>query len=592
MKKKLISIFFIIIILILLFPKHINHAVIMNINKEDNYTEVYIDGVKRKINKVKPNFKKGTVINYYQSILMSFGFKEVPVIIDRVMIKSSNKYELESKDLMDLNDDVFFYKIDSNNNIKPASRNDLIVGMKDIKFYKDEKNKIRTIIIPPIDYSSMRVGISTNNFMSTDHEFIEIKCLSPSKLYSVKDKVSIDIPEHSYISIKKNEDTLKVKINDLVKTFKSRVYLSGPSLIITNIQRGAPPYNPSYSGVLEFNCTDNGMSIINEVNIEDYLCKVVPSEIPASSNLEALKCQAIAARTYAISDMLNNRFQSKGYYVDDSTNSQVYNNVLPQKSTNEAINATKGIIMTFNNKAIDAKYYSTSCGTGVRYQDIWFKSNGDSEYRPYFKTTNYLNSETQLPKTENEWLKFYKDTNKKAIDSNSQYFRWSMEISNTELTKTLNKSLRIIYDKRKDFIDIKKDNKTINTFPELGKLTDIKILKRSKGGNVIKICFVFDDIKVYVKGDLNVRSALRCTTSVISYKGNVLSNINLLPSSFFSIEKKDDKYIIYGGGYGHGVGMSQYGAMELAKQGMKYNDILNIYYKDISLKNILYTKDF
>ena len=122
---------------------------------------------------------------------------------------------------------------------------------------------------------------------------------------------------------------------------------------------------------------------------------------------------------------------------------------------------------------------------------------------------------------------------------------------------------------------------------------DIKILKRSEGGNIVDISFVFENVTVDVKSDSCIRSALRVSSEftsesnpIIRHKDKPIANGNFLPSSFFSIELGKDSVTIYGGGYGHGVGMSQYGAVELSKDGKNYKDILNTFYKNITLDKV------
>jgi SpoIID/LytB domain protein len=347
--------------------------------------------------------------------------------------------------------------------------------------------------------------------------------------------------------------------------------------------------------VLEFNVLDNRMYIVNEVDIEDYLRKVVPSEMPSSGGVEALKCQAIAARTYAISDMIINRFANLGFYVDDSTRSQVYNNIPMQPLSTEAVNATKGLIMTYEGIPIDAKYYSTSAGTGVDYKDVWFNADGSTDYRPYIANNNYLISVKELPKSEQQWLNFYKDTSIKAIDSDYPYFRWRVEYSTDGITNALNKSLSNIAKGQtgRNYLTIYVDSTETKELPILKDLQDIKILKRGTNGIAIEVSFIFSNATVNVRSDSYIRSALKYgkdytneATSLVRHKGTALTASSSLPSAFFAPEKKDGRFILYGGGYGHGAGMSQYGAIELSKKGMKFNDILNTFYKDVKIESI------
>jgi stage II sporulation protein D len=591
-----ITLFLVFTALFLFYPRSVEHGLL--INNGSKYSTFYIDGKLKRFRTPSLVVNKTSVLNFKYNLFRAYGFKEVPPIKDRVMTKNSDSYELEASGFFNLSKVSSFYELDKNNKLTPVKSRKIIVGKRNVTSYKDSKGRLKTFIISPMDYSDMRVGISTTNFTSLYHNKIDFTALAASKVYSLRDKFELDIYPDSIMSIEKVDDKLSVVIKNpdgppITKETKERLYISSNSITLNSISRGAPSFTPNYSGIIEVTPNSNGLLMINEVNLEEYLKKVVPSEMPAYGALEALKCQAVAARTYAISDMILNRYANLGFYVDDSTQSQVYNNVPTHGKTTDAVNATKGLIMTYKGTPIDAKYYSTSAGTGVTYKDIWFNSDRTSDYRPYFATQSYVDGKSALPITEEGWLDFYKDTSLKAVDSSSPYFRWRIEFTNEALTNSLHKSIKSIYERKKDFLTIRQNNKLIYKLPELKSLKDIKILERSEGGNLLKIAFIFDNAEVEVLGDYNIRGIIRCskefagtTISVERYNSTPLTSMNYLPSSFFSIEKSGDNFILYGGGYGHGVGMSQYGAMSLGKEGKDFRTILNTFYKDITLTQI------
>jgi stage II sporulation protein D len=593
--KKLLAIILLILsftIGILFFPRSVENGII--ISKAPDYITILING-KMKNYKTSADYPKLTVVNFNYNLFKAYGFKVLTPITDRIMLKSSKYYDLESLGKTDLSSKAYYYTIDKENNIINSDSKDVIVGKANLKYFKNSKGELKTFIISPADYTSMRVGLSTTNFTSVFHSKIQIKTESEAKIYSKRDNLSINLPKNSIVIIEKDGDNLNMTLNNKTSVYKNRIYISGEALTVQSIKRGSTPFNPNYNGVLEFNCLDNGMTVINEVNLENYLKKVVPSEMPLTGGLEALKCQAIAARTYAISDMINNRFADQGFYVDDSTRSQVYNNYPMQTLSTQAVENTKGMIMTFEGKPIDAKYYSTSSGTGEDYKNIWFKADGSSESRPYLLVNNYLQPKKDLPKSEAAWLNFYKDNTLKALDSDYPYFRWKVEYSQLGITNMLNKTLKNLYEgsSSKNFVAIYQNLKAVNKLPQLEDLQDIKVLNRGAGGIAIEVSFIFSNATVNVKGDSYIRSAIKCNqdytnepTTVIRLKGTPLTNVASLPSSFFSVEKKDGKITLYGGGFGHGAGMSQYGAIELSKSGAKYEDILNTYYKNIKIEKI------
>jgi stage II sporulation protein D len=585
---------FIIAALIIFFPRTIEHGVVVDQGAKS--ISLLVDGSLRSFN-TSASFSKLTVVNFKYNLIKAYGFKELSPISDRVMLKGESQYDLETLGKISLSGKPSFYSVDKSNNVEVVDNKGVIVGKTNLKYYTDKKGHLKTFLIFPMDYSLMRVGISNTGFGSVYHDKVQVKADAAAKIFSMRENLSVDIPKNSTVLVEKGSQDMRLTVNNKTTVFKNRIYLKGEALTIQTIKRGTgtDSFNPTYSGVLEFNMLENGMCMVNEVDLEDYLRKVVPSEMPSSGGIEALKCQAVAARTYAISDMIINRYTGQGFYVDDSTKSQVYNNISMQPLSTEAVNATKGIIMTYDGIPIDAKYYSTSAGTGVDYKDVWFNPDGSTDKRPYIALNNYLTPKRELPKSEEEWLRFYKDTSIKAIDSDYPYFRWRVEYSRTGLTTALNKTLKSLStgERSKNYLTIYENSKQVKELPELKELQDIKVLKRGAGGIVIEVSFIFSNATVNVRGDSYIRSAIKCNqeytnepTALIRHKGAPLTNVGSLPAAFFSPEKKDGTFILYGGGFGHGAGMSQYGAIELSKKGVKFDEILNTFYKNVLIENV------
>ncbi|MBC8061787.1 MAG: SpoIID/LytB domain-containing protein [Clostridiaceae bacterium] len=577
-----------------LYPHKVEHAILLESNEE--FSSIYLEGKKVKLNVSKVNYPVFTVFNYKYNLFRVYDLTMVKTSVDRVMVKEAKSYELESQGNISLSKKAFYYRMNKTT-LEPCTSKDLIVGKSNVKSFLNNSGNLMTFIISPIDYTNIRVGISTNKFSSLYHDKLQLISASKLKLYSLLKKTSEEVPENTLIEIDKTPQGVRATIKGKTSVYIDRLYLNGGSIKILNLKRGTPEYVPEYSGTLEFSFSAKGICVTNELSVEDYLTKVVPSEMPNSGGLESLKCQAVAARTYAISDMLSNRFGNLGFYVDDSTKSQVYNNSVANTLSNTAIDSTSGLIMSFNNTPIDAKFFSTSCGTGARYEDVWFKPDGSSDSRPYFRTVNFVSATLNiLPKDEVSWLNFYKNTSIPSIDSASSYFRWSMKVSLQQLSKALNKTLPSVYNKNKDYIVMTKDDKVVSTLPELGELKSFQVVKRSPGGNVMGIGLVFENINMVIQGESSIGTTLNFSkeftggdTSLLRLNSTAISNPSSLPSKFFAIEKSDDSYIIYGGGYGHGVGMSQYGAMDLSKKGWDFKKILNIYYKNINFTKLSYT---
>ncbi|GAA0726172.1 hypothetical protein GCM10008905_22390 [Clostridium malenominatum] len=591
MKKFILLTLFLITILlsIIFMPRSKEHAVVMM--SGEVYSQVYNED---KIYTVKlpEKYSPGTVINYKYNFFKIFKVEVLTPLKERVMKVEDNRYDLELSGELLSHKAVNYYTLNDQNNISLSDDKKILIGKNNLNIYLNKQNEIKTFVVKPYNYSNMRVGLSTTGFNSLDHEEIILTCLEDGTLFNLRENFNEIIPQGTMIKIYTENGKIVLNINNAIKTFSERTYLNCNNIRIDSISRGIPEFTPNYSGVLEFTKSNNGLSLINEVNMEEYLYKVVPSEMPSSGGIESLKCQAIAARTYALSDMIQNRFSHLGFYVDDSTQSQVYNNMKSNLITNEAVYSTKGLIITYEDKPIDAKYYSSSAGVGTTYQTVWFNADGSSEDKNYYYKGTYIKNNS-LPKNEKEWLTFYKDKTLKSLDSTSPYFRWHADFSKKALENSLNKSIKIIHDRRPNFIQILQSGKQSNTLPQLVDLTNIEVVKRSEFGNIIEISFQFANATINVKGDYNIRSAIRCNKDfsgeiipIIRHIKEPLINNNFLPSSFFSIEKNAEGYRIYGGGYGHGVGMSQYGAMELSQKGLKYEEILNTFYKDVTIEKI------
>lgn len=261
----------------------------------------------------------------------------------------------------------------------------------------------------------------------------------------------------------------------------------------------------------------NKTNEIVEVPLEEYVIGVVAGEMPASFNIEALKAQAVASRTYALKKSESSK---NDYDVVDTTSNQVYIDYDEMKEkwqnnydtyvskVKEAVAQTKGEVVLYNNNLIDAMFFSTSNGYTENSEDV-FSSN-----MPY------------LVSVDSSWDK-----------EESPVFSSTKEVSKSEFLFNLGLDT-------KDSINIESIEKT-NT----GRVKTIVI--NGKKFESSKIRSAFD-----------------------------------LKSTSFTINVNNDKVVFNVNGYGHGVGMSQYGANGMAKAGYKYNDILTHYYKKCDIKKI------
>lgn len=128
-----------------------------------------------------------------------------------------------------------------------------------------------------------------------------------------------------------------------------------------------------YRGEFIINNNNNNITLINKINLEEYLLGVVPSEMPSKWNAEALKAQAIAARSYAVANL--GKHATKGYDLKDNTEDQAYNGASAETAqASKAVVDTLGIVVTYNHQIIPAYYHASSGGQTVNSGGLWCKN--------------------------------------------------------------------------------------------------------------------------------------------------------------------------------------------------------------------------
>ena len=285
-----------------------------------------------------------------------------------------------------------------------------------------------------------------------------------------------------------------------------------------------------------------------EMDLEDYLVGVVAAEMPADFHLEALKAQAIAARTYAISHL--GTYKQRGFDLLSSVASQAYNGVKNETaSVREAVNATRGQILTYEGKPISA-YYSANSGGYTDLPPVTWKF-----YPPYLQAVPdpKLNAHDGFPApaTLAAWVK----ERLPSFSANPKYsarsaYRWQVIVPRTEIEDRLRASA------------------------DIGEITGLITLGRQKSGRVEQVLIRGTKGNYLVKGD-NIRSTL----------GGLRSNL------FVVIPKmgKDglpDYFFFTGAGFGHGVGLDQSGAAGMAAEGWTARQILEHYYPGTTITRL------
>ncbi|WP_338936569.1 SpoIID/LytB domain-containing protein [Fusobacterium polymorphum] len=216
----------------------------------------------------------------------------------------------------------------------------------------------------------IKVGITTNG--SLEHGRLTIFS-SENKVQIYNEDIDVTVGENERIDVRNSSGTTTITLEN-GKTLKTRNPVNfnakGEYLTLSPVRKGHTS-SPRYRGVITVIPRGSSLRVINTLDIEKYLLQVVPSEMPKSFGVEALKVQAVAARTYAVSDILKGKYAKDGFHIKDTVESQVYNNQVENEEATRAIEETTGEIMTYDNIPIDAKYFSTSAGFTSHASNVW-----------------------------------------------------------------------------------------------------------------------------------------------------------------------------------------------------------------------------
>ena len=326
---------------------------------------------------------------------------------------------------------------------------------------------------------------------------------------------------------------------------------------------------PEYSGEICIYAYEEGFLIRNDIDLEEYLYSVVSSEMPSSYPVEALKAQAVCARTYAMYQMEQAYYGEYGAHVDDTVNSQVYNNVAETESTIQAVNETKGQYAAYDNAPICAYFYSTSCGISSDANDVWI---GDGSSPVYLSGKFQGNGEKEMDfSDERAFGEFIKGDQPDCFEKDEAWFRWNGFIEYKELTEHVERNLDVWLKNSPAAYRLSGTENTVGT------ITQVKIENRSKGGVIKGMSLIGDKGALFVEGEYQIRKVLCPEGTKIILKDGSEKECSMLPSGYCIMENEEN-LCIFGGGYGHGVGMSQNGAKALAELGKNYEEILSFYY--------------
>lgn len=321
----------------------------------------------------------------------------------------------------------------------------------------------------------------------------------------------------------------------LKKTFTKEKF--GDSLLISPKYDFLEHGSHSYRGDFIVKNIKGKLVLINQLKIEDYLRGVLPHEIGILKEWahEALKAQAVAARTYTYEHL--DRRRNNGFDLYADVKDQMYlglNKEYPL--SNQAIEETRGLVMTHEGKFIQAFYHSTCGGQTADVSEVW-----ESEPIPYLVSRSDLNEAGEA------WC------------SSSSLYEWEYKFSEDYFSLQLRKNAQ-------------KASREINS--RISK-PHLRITQRASSGHISRALLKTSKGQYTLAGD-KVRWLIKPPKSRFS----------ILPSSHMKMDYEDGQWHIHGKGFGHGIGMCQMGARERSRAGQNYQEILRAYYTSIEFKKI------
>lgn len=564
---------------------------------KDLEVRAYINGVHKEFrtkSRLSQDIEKvvGDIVIENEKVV---GISVKPDIIQgKVLLSGDDFIEIEGYGKIPLDVNYKIYKIYGE--LSMEQTNGILVGYDTTDFVVSEGKISAALIRKSIKAENIRVLLHTTDFKDIHHSKVEIGATSDYVVRAGESETRYNAGE-----------TITVQPQDKMLSL-GRIIIEPVSddgkIILLSVERSTG--NPKYRGRIEISQDDDGLLVVNELPLEEYLYAVIPSEMPTYYGLEPLKVQAVCARSYAYRHLLANSLSSYGAHVDDSVSFQVYNNIEENEDSILAVKETYGKVVKYKDEVISAYYFSTSCGHTTDVDYVWpsgtelpflkgrlLAVEGESEDAISNQKTRLYND---LTKEEN-FRSFILDKDYSTYDSGFGWYRWNVTIGADDIRENINDKLAKRYKANPDLIktlvgknptdkDAKYESLPVET---VGDIVDISVAKRGTGGIVYELIIQGTQKTIKVMTEYNIRALLSPVNDTV-YRSDEkgIENLSLLPSAFFFIDQKKENgklvsVTLTGGGYGHGVGLSQNGVKSLADTGKNYEEIIKYFYKGTDL---------
>lgn len=592
----------------------LNHGFVTGVSNEG--LSVFIGGVERvfaSTNAPRASYGDIVSLHIHEGQLLSYHVYDkviAGVTIERV---TADTIEIYGQGRVPLSPEFAVY-----NDVEAVSlgtSRSLVVGTEIARFIwgEDHSYLVAAVIQEQPSPRYLRVALNTTGFDSLVHETIE---LTADIAFTIRDASGTS---HFYPG-----EVARFEEPTDISGYRAYIETQGEGRIqVLSISRQWPGgASPAYHGSMQIAWEGTGFSIVNVVPLEKYLQAVVPSEMPSNFGLEASMIQAVTARSFAYGQFLANAQAHLGANVEDSVMSQVYNNLPENNISIQAVNNTRGQVIAYQGQVISTHFFSTSAGMTANSGDVWARHNRLPAETPTFLQSVQQHAGNSFGDLSDETVArtFFNDLELDAYDSLSPWFRWNVTLSAEQVAHSINSNLQARFDANPHLIKTldtdgefrslpfrpRTDN--LHNLPEtcpcgglnpfciygIGELIDIRVAERGTGGNIMSLIVEGTEATVKIITEFNIRTLLAPNTSegVISlnrWDGTSLNNFNMLPSSFFTLERLTDhdgnivNVRFVGGGFGHGVGMSQYGARGMLLRGYNYLEVLLHFYTGVDI---------
>lgn len=510
---------------------------------------------------------------------------------------SPSQVEIEGYGKLELAENCVGYQLYEE--LREVEMSELSVGYHFADFVLEDGRVCAFLITKKETMENIRVLIRNNDFSGLYHKQIVLTCQDGMTIYygSYKDRLNKKVSAGETFVIDFEDESLgEGRIEAVPDTNTGKIE-------VQSLMRSQGI--PSYRGSMEILKAKEGLVLINEVPLEEYLYSVVPSEMPASYPMEALKAQAVCARTYGYRYLQAPGYGAFGAHVDDSVGYQVYNNIVENMNSTKAVKETTGMMLMYQEEIVNTYYYSTSCGFGAD-AGVWDESRTDQT--PYLnaaylgKTADGKTKDGELPEDlvkEEIFRSYIMQKDEDAYEKEEPWFRWSYQVENLDtdlMAERVMDRYQAVPAKVLTFVgtDNPSDEKAEYEVKEpksFQKIYDISCIRRKEGGIMDELLLETDKGTYKIISEYNIRYILNQGGMVIRQDCSSYESSQLLPSAYFAIDiVKEGKsvigYTIIGGGYGHGVGMSQNGAKAMSIQGRNFQEILDFYYRSCQINKV------